>query len=443
VTPMPEGETQPDLRSIMVSRRYGALLALAAVVGVVASFAAWCFLEVIHEAQVGIYTDLPDALGYDSAPQWWPLPFLTIAGVIVAFAIERLPGTGGHIPAHGLDPAPTQPIELAGVVLAALAGISAGVVLGPEAPLIALGGGLGYFFIRRLGSGAPTETESVVAASGTFAAISFLFGSPLVAAVLLVEAAGLGGPRLPLVLIPGLMAAGIGTLVETGMGSWTGVETSDISLGVLPVSDFPRPDLVEFLWTIPLSIAIAIGVFACFELGRRTVPIVKPRPFVFLPAIGIIVGGLAIVFSEATDKTFNHVLFSGQEELNPLVAQTATWSVSALALLIGFKAVAYGLSLGSFRGGPVFPAILLAVAGGLMAAHLPGYSVTPAVAVAVGAGTVAALRLPLSAVVLATVLTSPAGLGVAPLIVVGVTVAYLTTLALYPSPRAPGEPAPR
>jgi hypothetical protein len=440
---MPEGDTQPDLRSIMVSRRYLALLGLAAVVGLVSSFAAWCFLELMHEGQHGIYHSLPDAFGYDSPPDWWPLPFLAIAGVVVAFAVVRLPGVGGHTPAHGLDPSPTQPIEIPGVLLAALAGISAGIVLGPEAPLIALGGGLGFAMIRLLRSSAPGETESVISVAGTFAAVSFLFGSPLVAAVLLVEAAGLGGARLPIVLIPGLMAAGIGTLVETGMGSWTGVDSNDISMGLIPVTDFPRPDLAEFLWTIPVSIAIAVGVFACFELGRRTVPIVKPRPFVVLPAIGLVVGGLAIAFSEATGRTFNHVLFSGQEELNPLVENSATWSLSALALLIVFKGVAYGLSLGSFRGGPVFPAILLAVAGGLMAARLPGYSVTPAVAVAVGAGTVAALRLPLSAVVLATVLTSPAGLGVAPLIVVGVTVAYLTTLALYPNPRTPDEPAAR
>jgi H+/Cl- antiporter ClcA len=420
----------------MVSRRYVVLLALAAVVGLVASFAAWCFLELMHEAQHGIYHSLPDTFGYDSPPEWWPLPFLAIAGVVVAFAIVKLPGTGGHAPAHGIDPAPTQPIELPGVLLAALAGFAAGIVLGPEAPLIALGGGLGFAVIRLLRSGVPAETETVIAASGSFAAVSFLFGSPLIAAVILVEAAGLGGPRLPLVLIPGLMAAGIGTLVETGMGSWTGVETDDIAMSLIPVSDFPRPDLVEIVWTIPLAAAIAVGVFLCFELGRRTVPIVQPRPFVLLPAIGLIVGGLAIAFSEATGRTFNHVLFSGQEELNPLVENAGTWSLSALALLIGFKGVAYGLSLGSFRGGPVFPAMLLAVAGGLMAARLPGYSVTPAVAVAVGAGTVAALRLPLSAVVLATVLTSPAGLGVAPLIVVAVTVAYLTTLALRPTEAA-------
>jgi H+/Cl- antiporter ClcA len=436
---MPEPETQPDLRAIMISRRYLALLVIAAVVGVVASFAAWCFLELIHEAQHGLYDQLPGTLGFDSEPEWWPLPWLALAGVVVALAIERLPGTGGHVPARGLNPAPTQPIEIPGVLLAAVAGIGAGIVLGPEAPLIALGGGLGFFVIRRIRSDAPAEAESMIAASGTFAAISFLFGSPLVAAVLLVEAAGIGGPRLPIVLVPGLIAAGIGTLVETGMGSWTGVDSSDISLGAIPVSHFSRPDLVEFLWTIPLAIAIAVGIFVVFEIGKRTVPIAQARAFVVLPAIGLIVGGLAIAFEGATDKGSAQVLFSGQTALNPLVENAATWSLGALALLIAFKGIAYGLSLGSFRGGPVFPAILLSVAAGLMAARLPGYSVTPAVAVAVGAGIAAALRLPLSAVVLAVVLTPSAGLGVDALVVVGVTAAYLTTLALHPATAKPSE----
>jgi hypothetical protein len=46
------------------------------------------------------------------------------------------------------------------------------------------------------------------------------------------------------------------------------------------------------------------------------------------------------------------------------------------------------------------------------------------------------LRLPLAAVLLATLLTSNAGLGAGPVIIVGVVVAYLTTLAL---PERPGS----
>jgi hypothetical protein len=54
------------------------------------------------------------------SPDWsWP------------FAIVRLPGREGHIPAEGLKTEVTQPIELHGVMLAAVATIGLGIVLGP------------------------------------------------------------------------------------------------------------------------------------------------------------------------------------------------------------------------------------------------------------------------------------------------------------------------
>ena len=98
-----------------------------------------------------------------------------------------------------------------------------------------------------------------------------------------------------------------------------------------------------------------------------------------------------------------------------------------------FKGLAYSLSLGSFRGGPTFPAMFLGAAGGhdgrpsaRLLAHTGGRR-------GMGAATAAILRLPLSAVVLATLLTVKAGTGDEPLIIVGVVVAYLIALAV-PAP---------
>src|SRR4051794_26661774 len=227
-----------DPTSTMLSKRFGALLALAAVVGVVASLAAWGFLELIYQIQQGVFTHLPKDLGYDGAPLWWSLPVLAIAGLVTAFAIARLPGGGGHVPAEGLNPAPTQPIALPGVILAALASIGLGVVLGPEAPLIALGGGLGILAVRLLRSDAPPEVTTLLAAAGTFAALSFLFGSPLIGAVILIEAAGLGGARLPVGVGPCLLAAGVGALGSIGLGAGAGLRTSHISIGPLPLPPF-------------------------------------------------------------------------------------------------------------------------------------------------------------------------------------------------------------
>ncbi len=96
------------------------------------------------------------------------------------------------------------------------------------------------------------------------------------------------------------------------------------------------------------------------------------------------------------------------------------------------------MSLASFRGGPVFPAMLLGSAAGVLASHLPGIGLTPAVAVGLGAAAAATLRLPLAAVLLAVLLTASAGAGSSPLIIVGVVAAYLTARLLD----RPPDPAP-
>ena len=217
----------------MVSRKFLALLVFGSLVGVVAALAAWCFLELSHQIEVGVFDKLPELLGYDTAPAWWPLPVTAVAGVIVAFAIARLPGRGGHQPAHGLSTDPTLPVQLPGVMLAGLATISLGLVLGPEAPLIAMGGALGLYAVHLLRRDATPQVATLVAACGTFSAVALIFGSPVIAAVLLIEAIGLGGAQLKIVLVPGLLAAGIGSLVSIGMGSFTGLSESDFALGAL------------------------------------------------------------------------------------------------------------------------------------------------------------------------------------------------------------------
>ncbi|MBV9311201.1 MAG: chloride channel protein [Solirubrobacterales bacterium] len=431
-TAAPEA-TVDQVSATMRSKGYAVLLAIAAVVGVVVSLAAWGFLELVHQIEQELFTHLPRALGYaHGPPKWWYLPVLAIGALITALAIAKLPGRGGHIPAEGLTTSgpPIEGIQLPGIMLAALATLGFGLVLGPEAPLIALGSGLGVVLIRLLRKDAPSQVAVVVAAAGAFAAIALIFASPVIAAILLIEATGIGGPRLPLVLVPGLLAAGIGSLISIGMGSFTGLSSSAFALGVLPLPTFDRPDIAEFGWTIALALAVAVVAQIALRLGMETLHVVTRRLLLLLPLVGLIVAGLAIAFTQATGKSINEVLFSGESQLPGLVAQAGTWSLSALALLIAFKGVAYGLSLGSFRGGPTFPAIYLGAAGGIMASHLAGFPLTPAVAVGIGAGTAAVLKLPLSAVVVATLLTKKSGVGAEPLIIVGVVVSYVVTLLL-------------
>jgi len=435
-----------DPGSQVRSRRYRVLLVFAAVIGVLVSLASWAFLELVHAIQVGVYTDLPSDLGFDTVPSWWPLPWLALAGILTVFAIQRLPGHGGHVPADGLSTGgkPTQPIELPGVLLAALATLGLGLVLGPEAPLIALGMGLGILAFRLVRKDAPQQAVGLMAAAGSFAALSTIFGSPVIGAVIIIEAAGLGGPTLPLVLLPGLLASGVGSLVFIGMGNWTGLSTSAYALTPFSLPTFSGPGWGDFGWTIVLAIAAALVVFVIVEIARWTTRVVSRRPFVFTTAAALVVGGLAIAFNQATDQPTDAVLFSGQDEFASVLKDASTFSLTTLGLLLVFKGAAWSISLGNFRGGPTFPALFLGLVGGLLAGHLPGFSETPAVAVLMGAGVVSILRLPLSSVVVALLLTSKAGLGVAPLIIVAVVAAYIATevLSARRVPVAETAPAP-
>jgi H+/Cl- antiporter ClcA len=439
----PAAITEEQASETIRSRPYLVLLALVSVVGILVSLAAWCFLELTHQIQQEVFTHLPHAFGYASGPPvWWPLPVLAIAGLITAVAIQRLPGNGGHLPAAGLATAgpPPRGIDLPGIMLAAIATIGLGLVLGPEAPLIALGSGLGAFAIRSARKDAPDQVVTVVAAAGSFAAVSFVFSSPLIAAVILIEATGIGGPRLRVILLPGLLAAGIGSLVSIGMGSFTGLSSSAYALSALPLPAFHDPHVGNFGWTIVLGILVAAGGQLIMRGGLDTYRIVKRRPVLALPLVALLIAGIAIGFGQATGKSIDEVLFSGQDQLPGLVAHAGGYSLGALALLLVAKGVAYAFSLGSFRGGPTFPAIFLGAAAGIMMSHLPGFPITVAVAVGMAAGTATILRLPLSAVVIGTVLTAHSGVGDEPLIIVGVVVAYVVTLlidARWPTGSAP------
>jgi H+/Cl- antiporter ClcA len=442
-TAPPAEPTAEQAAQTMRSKRFVVLLVIVAIIGVVISLAAWCFLEGVAQLQKELYTHLPHALGYKNGPPvWWPLPLLGIAGLLVALAIMRLPGEGGHLPARGLAAgSPTKPIDLPGVILAAGAAVGFGLVVGPEAPLIALGSAGALLTIGLTRRQMPPTALQVIAASGAFAALSFLFESPLIAAVILIEATAIGGTRLPLILIPGLLAAGIGSLVSIGMGSFTGLSTSAYALSPIVLPNYGHPTIGQFGWTILLAAIVAVVTRGIMMGGLATYGVVARRLLLFLPVVGLIVAGLAMAFHGITSRSINEVLFSGQDALPGLVSQAGTWTVAALIWVIVFKGIAYSLCIGAFRGGPTFPAVFLGAAAGILASHLPGFPITPAVAVGLGCSVTAVLRLPLSAIVLATLLTVHSGTGDEPLIIVGVVVAYLVTVSLTtPAPAsAPAE----
>ena len=121
----------------------------------------------------------------------------------------------------------------------------------------------------------------------------------------------------------------------------------------------------------------------------------------------------------------------GRHELGPLIAGSAGYSVGALVLLLVCKGLAYGVSLGSFRGGPVFPAMFLGAAGGIALSHFGGLPLVAGAAMGIGAmcvGDAPAARLPRCC--WRRCCCAPTGWPVMPLVIVAVTVAHVAAARL-------------
>ncbi len=425
-----------DAVALLRTRQYLTLLLLAAILGAPIAAAAYWFLYLVNDLQKWIFQPdyLLKALGFHSEPIWWPIPMVGLAGVLVALAIRFLPGTGGHSPADGFQArgAPT-PIELPGVVLAALASLALGAVIGPEAPLIAIGGGLAMGAVRAAKRDAPPQSLQVVAAAGGFAAISTLFGSPLSAAFLLMEASGLGGPTLGLVLVPGLLASGIGALIFVGLDEWTGHGTVSLAIPNLP--HYAHPDAAQFAWAVAIGLAATVlgGVIRWLGLFLR--PYVEGRVLLLTPVVGVAVGALAVAFAQGTGKSSSEVLFSGQSALPSLLENGATFSVGTLLLLLVCKGLAYGASLSGFRGGPTFPAMFTGAVGGIALSHLPGLPMVAGAAMGIAAMLCVMLGLPLTSVLVTTIFLGSDGIAVMPVVIVAVVVTYVARAHFSPRPR--------
>jgi H+/Cl- antiporter ClcA len=432
--PAEQGAPPQNAAELLRRPGYLRLLVVAAVLGVPISAAAYGFLALVSYLQKELFIHLPHGLGFSTAPAWWPLPMLLVGGVLAGLAIRYLPGEGGPSPAGGfaMHPPPTA-IQLPGILLAALATLAFGAVLGPEMPLIVLGSGLAVLSTKLARKRqVPPQQVKVVGSIGSFAAISTLLGSPITGAFLLMEASGLGGATLDLLLMPGLVASGVGALIFIGLDSLTGLGTFTLALPGLP--PFTRPNVAEFGWAIVIGVAAAVIGPAIHRIGLFLHGYARRWPLIVVPLAGVTVAMITIIYTQATSKPAADVLFSGQNEMGPLIKQAGSYSVAALILLLACKGLAYGVSLSSFRGGPVFPALFIGAAGGIAMSHLPGLPLVPAVAMGIAAMSTVMLSLPLTSVLLASLIVGSDAVAAMPLVIVAVAVAYVAAARLTPSP---------
>ncbi|MFI9329230.1 chloride channel protein [Kitasatospora sp. NPDC052868] len=254
----------PTLSDVVLTRGYLGLLLIATVVGIPVSLAAFGFVSLEHELQHWVWESLPQAVGLDRAPWWWPLPALLLAGLLLVPVVTRLPGRGGHVPVDGLGGPPTPPNAL------------------------------------------------------------------------------------------------------------------------------PRR-------TAQRTVLCAVAVGACIT-----------------------------AFALLTGRSPEEAALSGQATLGALAADPQSWSIGALVALTLCKAAGWGIALGSLRGGPIFPALLIGAAIGVACGALPGLGTAPGLAAGLAASGAAVTRLPVTSTVLAAELLGGDATNAMPLLIVATATGFLT-----------------
>lgn len=286
------------------------------------------------------------------------------------------------------------------------------------------------------------QGTALVGAAGAAAAIATIFGNPLIAAVLLIEVAGVGGPQLFTVMLPSLLSAGVGDLVFTGLGRWTGLPIGSLKLELgVPV---PHLDVPDVLWAVLIAAALALALHPVLTGARVIAAYVLERPLLRTVQCALAAAACASLYALITGLTPADVTGSGQALIGRLAADPHAWGVGALIGILLFKGVGYAICLGSLRGGPVFPALCLGAVAGVLLGPLPGLGIVPAMGAGMAATAASALRLPVSSVVMVVLMLG--GTAMIPVVIIASVVAFVVTELLPvgpPIPELPAVPAKR
>ncbi len=403
-------------------KAYLRLVLLGAAIGIPAALIAYVFLAIVHELQHWFWDELPHLIGLSVAPWYLIIGLPLIGAAITAVARKYLPGDGGPSPLeHFGVGGKLLPSHVWGIMLAAIGTLVFGIVLGPEATLIALGGVVGAAVLKFVKLN--TDESKVLSSAGSFAAISSILGGPLVAGIFMMEGAlGMGTTLMP-VLLPGFVASAVGYVVIVALSGSTGISGTGLVVPDLPLYHGP--------YFLDLCLAIALGIVAAVIISwikrvaqRVSYSGIKKLGMPKLLLLGGFLVGVVALIAVSLGADLHDVFFSGQNSLPALAIQSSLWIM--LVLLIA-KSIVFAVSLGSgFRGGPVFPVIFIGISLAMILSIALGISPTWAVAVGAAAGMASMTRMLLTPMLFAALLVGTAGFNVVPAAVLAACAAWFT-----------------
>jgi CIC family chloride channel protein len=398
----------------------GALLLLAAAVGVLAGFGVRFFEEAIDlSLEFGFHT-LPDRLGKAAFIVYPAVLGLLVAGVkllvnkddrqhSVPLVIVSLDRRGGRI----------RPSSTLLKTIASILTLGAGGSLGREGPVVLLGGGIGSALGQSLR--VPAEWLGTLVAAGAGAAIATAFHAPITGVFFAMEIV--------------LIQFSTRTFAMVAVACVAASQVSGLLEGAAP---FPIPAYqLNSSWEIPIYIALGLAItllarvyirvlYGSERLGKE----IRKLPDWVKPALGGILFGTVAILLPRT-------LGGGYDTITD--ALTGKLGVTLLLLLLVGKLLTIGLTSGSGWPGGVFtPALYLgAMAGGIFgwAAHavLPGVVPQPGAYAVVGMAAMiaGATHAPLTAMTLIFEVTRDYRIALPAMVACGVAAVFSQRISPY------------
>lgn len=421
--PEPSASGAAVLSDYTLDARVLYLSALAALLGLVASIAAWALLELINLATNIFYyqrISFVEAEPYTHPLRWWSV-FIPVVGGLIVGIIARYGSP--RVRGHGLPEAIETVVFGGGRVqprvailkpLATAIAIGSGGPFGAEGPVIITGGAIGSVVSQLLPM---TETERrILMVSGAAAGMAATFSCPMSAILLAVEILLFEWrPR---------------SLIPVSIACVTAGAIRRLLLGAGPIF-LMSPTVTPMHHTAMLG-ALCLGVLAALlaTLLSKAIHFSEaafdrlPIHWMWWPAIGGIGIGLGgLIFPQA--------LGVGYTVIGQLVNdQNVTWKLLAGILVV--KSLMWVFSLGSNTAGGLL-APLLMIGGAMGAAFgsvLPVISPGAWVVVGMTSTLAAAIGSPLTAAMLAVELTHNGGL-MLPVLLACVT-AYAISILIQP-----------
>ncbi len=311
---------------------------------------------------------------------------------------------------EGRVPILLAPLIFAGTLLSHLFGAS----VGREGAALQLGGSIGYNFGAAFRF--DKEDREVLTMCGMSACFAALFGTPLTAAVFVLEVLRVGTMRYN-ALLPCVLSAYTAAFVAKCIG------TQPMAFALSGLPEFGPLPALQVAGLTALCAVVGILFCTCIHKAGHLLERVIPNPYLRIAA-----GGLVVAIAAPLLGLYDFTGAGGHMITNAIAGQ-APWYAFLVKIL--FTALCVGAG---FRGGEIVPTLFIGSTFGCLAGPLFGLDPGFGAAVGLVALFCSVVNCPLASVFLAIELFSPGDVST---FVVAVAVAYVLSgyFGLYGSQR--------